>query len=51
VKYYTDRIALHRAAQPEEMAATIAFLLSPDASYLTCTTVLADAGFIVNAEL
>jgi len=51
MKYYTDRIALHRAAQPEEMAATIAFLLSPDASYLTCTTVLADAGFIVNAEL
>jgi NAD(P)-dependent dehydrogenase (short-subunit alcohol dehydrogenase family) len=51
LKYYTDRIALHRAAQPEEMAATIAFLLSPDASYLTCTTVLADAGFIVNAEL
>jgi NAD(P)-dependent dehydrogenase (short-subunit alcohol dehydrogenase family) len=51
VKYYTDRIALHRAAQPEEMAATIAFLLSPDASYLTCSTILADAGFIVNAEL
>jgi glucose 1-dehydrogenase len=51
VKYYPDRIALHRAAQPEEMASTIAFLLSPDASYLTCTTVLADAGFIVNAEL
>lgn len=51
VKYYEDRIALHRAGTPEEMANIIAFLLSDDASYLTCTTVLADAGFIVNAEL
>jgi NAD(P)-dependent dehydrogenase (short-subunit alcohol dehydrogenase family) len=51
VKYYEDRIALHRAGKPEEMASIIAFLLSDDASYLTCTTVLADAGFIVNAEL
>ena len=51
LKYYQDRIALHRAGTPEEMASIIAFLLSDDASYLTCTTVLADAGFIVNAEL
>jgi NAD(P)-dependent dehydrogenase (short-subunit alcohol dehydrogenase family) len=51
VKYYEDRIALHRAGKPDEMASVIAFLLSDDASYLTCTTVLADAGFIVNAEL
>ena len=50
-KYYTDRIALHRPAQPEEIAATIAYLLSADASYLTCAAVLADGGFIVNAEL
>jgi len=42
---------LQRPGQPEELAATIAYLLSDDASYLTCTTVLADAGFIVNAEL
>ena len=26
-------------------------LLSPDASYVTCATLLVDAGFIVNAEL
>ena len=51
VKYYTDRIALHRAAQPEELAGTIAYLLSDDASYVTCATLLADGGFIVNAEL
>jgi L-rhamnose 1-dehydrogenase len=50
-EYYERRIALHRVARPEEMASIIAFLLSDDASYLTCTTVLADAGFIVNAEL
>jgi NAD(P)-dependent dehydrogenase (short-subunit alcohol dehydrogenase family) len=51
LKYYEERIALHRMGKPEEMASIIAFLLSDDASYLTCTTVLADAGFIVNAEL
>lgn len=51
IKYYEDRIALHRAGKPEEMAGLIAFLLSEDASYVTSATVLADAGFIVNAEL
>src|SRR5216684_7903598 len=51
VKYYTDRIAIHRAAEPEELAGTIAYALSDDASYVTCATLLADAGFIVNAEL
>ncbi|TME46695.1 MAG: SDR family oxidoreductase [Chloroflexi bacterium] len=42
---------LHRVGKPEEMASIIAFLLSDDASYLTCTTLLADTGFIVNAGL
>ena len=51
VKYYQDRVAIHRAGQPAEVAGTIAYLLSDDASYVTCATVLADAGFIVNAEL
>ena len=51
VKYYTDRIPLHRGAEPEELAAAIAFTLSPDASYLTSATMLVDGGFIVNAEL
>jgi NAD(P)-dependent dehydrogenase (short-subunit alcohol dehydrogenase family) len=51
VKYYTDRIAIHRGARPEELAGTIAFALSDDASYVTCATLLVDGGFIVNAEL
>jgi len=51
VKYYEDRIALQRPGQPEELAATIAYLLSDDASYATSATLLVDAGFIVNAEL
>src|SRR5215472_3412675 len=51
VQYYTERIALHRPAEPEELAATIAFCLSADASYLTCATMLVDGGFVVNAEL
>jgi NAD(P)-dependent dehydrogenase (short-subunit alcohol dehydrogenase family) len=51
MKYYTERIALHRGAEPAELAATIAFLLSDDASYVTSATLLADGGFIVNAEL
>ena len=36
LKYYAERIPLHRGAQPEEIAATIAFLLSDDASYVNC---------------
>jgi NAD(P)-dependent dehydrogenase (short-subunit alcohol dehydrogenase family) len=51
LKYYTERVALHRGAEPEELAATIAYLLSDDASYVTSATLLADGGFIVNAEL
>jgi NAD(P)-dependent dehydrogenase (short-subunit alcohol dehydrogenase family) len=51
LKYYNDRVALHRGAQPAELAATIAYLLSPDASYVTAATLLVDGGFIVNAEL
>src|SRR5262249_13742675 len=51
VKYYTDRIAIRRAAKPEELAGAIAYSLSADASYVTSETVLVDGGFIVNAEL
>jgi NAD(P)-dependent dehydrogenase (short-subunit alcohol dehydrogenase family) len=51
LKYYTDRIPLHRGAEPEELAGTIAYLLSDDASYVNSATLLVDAGFIVNAEL
>lgn len=51
LRYYEDRIALHRVADPSELAGAIAFLLSDDASYVTSATLLVDAGFIVNAEL
>ena len=51
LEYYTERVALHRGAEPAELAATIAFLLTDDASYVTSATLLVDGGFIVNAEL
>jgi NAD(P)-dependent dehydrogenase (short-subunit alcohol dehydrogenase family) len=51
LKYYTERIPLHRGAQPEELANAIAFMLSSEASYVTAATLLVDGGFIVNAEL
>jgi meso-butanediol dehydrogenase / (S,S)-butanediol dehydrogenase / diacetyl reductase len=51
LKYYQERIPLHRGDQPEELAASITFLLSGDASYVTAATLLVDGRFIVNAEL
>ena len=48
--YYLERIALHRVGTPAEIAGTVAFLLSDDASYITSATLLVDGGFIVNAE-
>jgi NAD(P)-dependent dehydrogenase (short-subunit alcohol dehydrogenase family) len=51
LKYYKERIALGRIGAPSEIAATVAFLLSDDAAYVTSAALLVDAGFIVNAEL
>lgn len=51
MRYYLDRIALHRIGQPSEMAGVISFLLSDDASYVTGATVVADGAFVVNAEI
>jgi NAD(P)-dependent dehydrogenase (short-subunit alcohol dehydrogenase family) len=51
VRYYNERIALHRIGEPAELAQAIAFLLSDAASYITSAALLVDAGFIVNAEL
>ncbi|MBI2018746.1 SDR family oxidoreductase [Candidatus Daviesbacteria bacterium] len=38
------RIVLGRMAQPEEIAKTVAFLLGPDASYITGTSLVVDGG-------
>jgi NAD(P)-dependent dehydrogenase (short-subunit alcohol dehydrogenase family) len=50
LKYSNERIALQRPGKPAEIAAAVAFLLSDDASYVTSSALLVDAGFIVNAE-
>ena len=39
-----DVIPLHRWGEADEMAKTIAFLISDDAAYITGTTILADGG-------
>jgi NAD(P)-dependent dehydrogenase (short-subunit alcohol dehydrogenase family) len=51
MKYYLDRIALGRIGKPSELAATVAFMLSDEAAYVTSAALLVDAGFIVNAEI
>lgn len=43
-EYLKVTTPLGRAAEPEEIASTIAFLLSDDASYLTGATVVVDGG-------
>ncbi|OCK80950.1 3-oxoacyl-reductase FabG [Lepidopterella palustris CBS 459.81] len=39
-------VPMHRAGQPEEVAAAALFLASEDASYITATTLIADGGLM-----
>jgi NAD(P)-dependent dehydrogenase (short-subunit alcohol dehydrogenase family) len=43
----TARIALHRVAQPDEMAGAVLYLVSPAASYTTGLAMIVDGGALV----
>ena len=44
LKYYIERVALHRGAEPEELASAITYLLSDDASWITGAILNVDGG-------
>lgn len=44
IEAYTEKVHQQRAGQPEEIASTIVFLCSDDASYITGTTLTPDGG-------
>ncbi|MDB5027437.1 MAG: family NAD(P)-dependent oxidoreductase [Candidatus Eremiobacteraeota bacterium] len=44
IRQLGETTPLHRAAQPEEIADLVAFLVSPAASYITGATIAADGG-------
>lgn len=47
VKHFTDKTALKRYGQPEEIAGAVVFLASDESSFMTGQTVCIDAGYTI----
>ena len=44
----TDRLVIKRMGRPEEIASTVAFLASDEASYITGIDITVDGGFTLH---